>query len=117
MGREINEGTNTEDEALAIMEALRYCRLHNHIHSWLQTYSMLRKNIIDGSWKSPWCIIGHVEKIKQMMEGCIIKVSDICRDWNKLADHLANYALDVGAIECHEFWHVDSQGKRLLNED
>lgn len=51
------------------------------------------------------------------MEGCNIKVSHIYIEGNKLANHLANYALDVGTIECHEFWHLDPQGRRIVNEE
>lgn len=51
------------------------------------------------------------------MEGCNVKVSHIFREGNKLADHLANYALDVENIECQDFWQLDSQGISIVNED
>lgn len=111
--KEINEVSNTEAEAIAIVETPRLCRSHNYSHIWLQTDSMLLKNIIEGSWKSPWCIVEHVEEIMELIKGRNFRVSHIYREGNKLADHLANYALDVGTIECHEFWHLDSQGRRL----
>lgn len=53
----------------------------------------------------------------QLLEGSNYMVSHIFREGNKLADHLANYALDHGNIECQEFWHLDIQGRRLVNED
>ncbi|XP_009609055.1 uncharacterized protein [Nicotiana tomentosiformis] len=37
--REINEATNTEAEALAVVEALSYCREYNYTQIWLQTDS------------------------------------------------------------------------------
>lgn len=43
LGRYIAEGTNTEEEATAIVEALRYCRMHNYNYIWLETDSMLLK--------------------------------------------------------------------------
>nr|XP_016433563.1 PREDICTED: uncharacterized protein LOC107760057 [Nicotiana tabacum] len=49
IGREITEGSNTEAEVVEIVEALRLCRAHNYTHIWLQTDSMLLKNIIEGS--------------------------------------------------------------------
>lgn len=49
LGREITEGSNNEAEAVAIVEALRLCRSQNHTQIWLQTDSMLMKNIIEGS--------------------------------------------------------------------
>lgn len=84
---------------------------------WIQTNSMLLKNNIDGSWKPPWCIADQVEEIMHLLEGCINKVSHIYREGNKLADHLANYVLDFGDIECEEFWQLDIQGRRIVNED
>nr|XP_009589827.1 uncharacterized protein LOC104087127 [Nicotiana tomentosiformis] len=117
VGREIAEGTNTEVEAIAIVESLKNCRLQNYTHIWLEPDSLLLKNIIEGVWKPPWCIVDQVEEIVQLMEGFIFKVTHIYREGNKLADHLANYALEVGTIECHDFWKLDSQSRRLVNED
>ncbi|XP_070034168.1 uncharacterized protein [Nicotiana tomentosiformis] len=117
VGREIAEGTNTKVEAIAIVESLKYCRWQNYTHIWLETDSLLLKNIIEGVWKPPWCIADQVEEILQLMEGFIFKVTHIYRERNKLADHLANYALEVGTIECHDFWQLDSQSRRLVNED
>lgn len=45
------------------------------------------------------------------------KVSHIFREGNKLADHLANYAIDVGEIKCYGFLQLDSQGRRIVNKD
>lgn len=58
MGKEITEGSNTEAEA--IVEALRICRACNYTHIWLQTDSMLMKNIwkghgsLHGAYSSFW---------------------------------------------------------------
>ncbi|XP_070004753.1 uncharacterized protein [Nicotiana sylvestris] len=49
--REISEGTNNESEAVAIVESLKMCKNLNYFQIWLQTYSMLLKNIIEESWK------------------------------------------------------------------
>jgi len=48
---------------------------------------------------------------------CNGRITHIFREGNKLADHLANYALDQGVIECHSFNHLDTQGRRLVNGD
>nr|XP_016492588.1 PREDICTED: uncharacterized protein LOC107812069 [Nicotiana tabacum] len=90
VGKEIEETTNTVAEAKAMVEALRFCRF--------QQYS-------------------HVDKMMQLMNGGNYTVTHIHREGNKLADHLANYALDHGEIECQQFWHLDAQGRRLVNED
>ncbi|XP_016470893.1 uncharacterized protein LOC107793125 [Nicotiana tabacum] len=95
LGREINATTNTEAETVAILEALRICSAHNYMQVWLQTDSLLLKNIVEGLWKPPWCIVEQVEEIWQLLGRDNFKVSHIFREGNKLADHLANYALDV----------------------
>lgn len=43
LGREIQEVTNTEAGAVAILVALRYCVQHRYTHIILQTDSMLIK--------------------------------------------------------------------------
>lgn len=53
VGKEINETTNTEAKAMAIVEALRFCRFQQYSHVCVQTDSMLMKKIMDGSWKPP----------------------------------------------------------------
>ncbi|XP_070017599.1 uncharacterized protein [Nicotiana sylvestris] len=117
VGKEIEEITNTVAEAKAMVEALRFCRFHQYSHVWLQTDSMLLKKIMDGIWKPPWIISEQVEEIMQLMNGSNYTITHIHREGNKLADHLANYALDHGEIECQQFWHLDAQGRRLVNED
>ncbi|XP_070029963.1 uncharacterized protein [Nicotiana sylvestris] len=117
VGKEIEETTNTVAEAKAMVEALRFCRFHQYSHVWLQTDSMLLKTIMDGIWKPPWIISEQVEEMMQLMNGGNYTVTHIHREGNKLADHLANYALDHGEIECQQFWHLDAQGRRLVNED
>ncbi|XP_009791286.1 uncharacterized protein [Nicotiana sylvestris] len=116
-GREISEGTNNVSEAVAIAEALKMCKSFNYFQIWLQTYSMLLKNIIEESWKPPWYITKHVEEILRLKEQSIIKVTHIFREGNTLVYHLANYALDEGNTECHGFWDLDSKGRRIINED
>uniref|UniRef100_A0A1U7Y3W8 Uncharacterized protein LOC104240759 n=1 Tax=Nicotiana sylvestris TaxID=4096 RepID=A0A1U7Y3W8_NICSY len=88
VGKEIEETTNIVAEAK--VEALRFCRF--------QQYS-------------------RVEEMMQLMNGGNYIVTHIYREGNKLADHLANYALDHGEIECQHFWHLDAHGRRLVNED
>ncbi|XP_075092253.1 uncharacterized protein LOC142172518 [Nicotiana tabacum] len=100
VGREIEETTNTVAEPKAMVEALRFCRFQQYPHVWLQTDSMLLKKIMDRIWKPPWIISEQVEEIMQLMTGGNYTVTHIHREGNKLADHLANYALDHGEIEC-----------------
>nr|XP_009759526.1 PREDICTED: uncharacterized protein LOC104212044 [Nicotiana sylvestris] len=112
-GREIKEGSNNEAEATALVEAIRMCRAMNFSNIWLQTDSLMLKNIIDGLWKPPWNIVDVVEEIISLKEGCNFKISHIFREGNKLADHLANYALDSGNIESFNFWELDVSSRRM----
>lgn len=48
-GKKIQESTNMVVETLAIMEALRYCAHHHFTHIWLQTDSMMLKNVIEAN--------------------------------------------------------------------
>lgn len=57
------------------------------------------KNVIERKWSIPWGIMEYVEEIQRLMRICDAKVTHIYREGNKLADHLANYSLDVGPIE------------------
>ncbi|XP_070028734.1 uncharacterized protein LOC142170458 [Nicotiana tabacum] len=117
VGKEIDETTNTQAEARAILEALRYCTNIGISQIWLETDSILLKNTIEGNWKPPWIIEEEVEEIKEMIRRCNGRVSHIYREGNKLADHLANYALNMGNLECHELQHLDTKGRRLVNVD
>lgn len=102
---------------MAIVEALRYCISNHYTHIWLQTDSLLLKNILTGIWKPPWIIAEHVEEILVLLGLCNKKVTHIYREGNKLADHLANYALDSGNIKCYGYWQLDTRGRRIVNDD
>lgn len=116
-GKEINEGTNTEAEATAILEAFTYCLDHHYYLIILHTYSMLLKNVLDGIWIVPWNVAVFVEEIKVLMTRCNISVAHTLREGIKLADHLANYTLDVGSIKCDGFEQLDIQSRRIVNND
>lgn len=60
-------------------------------------------------------VAAYIEEIKVIMERC--NVSHIMREGNKLADYLANHALDNGFIEVNTFDQLDAQGRRIVNSD
>lgn len=62
-------------------------------------------------------IADYVEEIRALILACNATISHIFQEGNKLADHLAKYALDVGDIECHSFADLDSVGRRIVNDD
>lgn len=74
-GMEIQETTNTCAEAMAILEALRYCSRYSIHRLWLQTDSLMLKSVIDGIWKPPWMIAEFVEEIRKMVESSNATIS------------------------------------------
>lgn len=60
---------------------------------------------------------GQVEEIKALKESCHVRVSHIMREGNKLADDLANYALDSGSTEAYDFAKLNIEGRRIVNSD
>lgn len=116
-GKEVQEGTNSESEARAMLEALRYCVEHDFILIELHKDSMLIKNVMTGEWTVPWSVAAYVEEIKELMTQCNVTVDHTLREGNRLADHLANFTLDVGPMEAHCFWELDIRGRRIVNND
>nr|XP_016514683.1 PREDICTED: uncharacterized protein LOC107831437 [Nicotiana tabacum] len=116
-GKEIQEGTNTEAEVKAILEALKYCVDNDYILIDMHTNSMIIKNVLQGVWSIPWTIATEVRAILELMERCNLKLSHTLREGNQLADHIANYALDAGPMECHSFCDLDVKGKKIVNSD
>ncbi|XP_070017375.1 uncharacterized protein [Nicotiana sylvestris] len=117
LGKEINEATNTEAKALAFLEALKIGNEHNYNNVWLQTDSMPIKKFVEELWKTPWCIVKYMEEIWQLMGRGNYRVSHIYREGDKQAYYLANYAIDIGDIEFHGFWQLDSKGRKIVNQD
>nr|XP_016467082.1 PREDICTED: uncharacterized protein LOC107789726 [Nicotiana tabacum] len=116
-GKEIQEGTNSIAEAKAISEALKFCVQHDYVLIDLHTDSMVLQKVITGEWKPPWVLGSLVEEIMDLMKRANVKISHTLREGNKLADHIANYALDNGLLECYGFEDLDVQGRKLVNSD
>lgn len=117
LGKEIPHATNNEAEALAIVDALKYCVEQGFTQIILQNDSMLMKNVLKGKWVTPWNISEYMEESRNIMEGFNVRISHIVREGNNLVDHLANYALDIGDIEASCFAQLDSQGRKIMNSD
>ncbi|XP_060182163.1 uncharacterized protein LOC132611812 [Lycium barbarum] len=117
--KEMNDpmSTNTEVEALAILQALRYLKNNQLDKIRIETDSLLLRNIIQMTWEVPWQIVTMVEEIWKLMEGKTVVIEHIYREGNKLADHLANLALDNGDVLFNSFQEMDCQGKRIVSSD
>ncbi|XP_059284936.1 uncharacterized protein LOC132038264 [Lycium ferocissimum] len=94
---EIGYATNIEAEIVAILEAL--CK------------------ILSEEWKPPWNIAGWVEEVKEYKRDLDVIFNHILREANKLADALANFALDKGPLQCYLFEELNVQMRRILNSD
>lgn len=116
-GKEIEEGTNTEAEVKAILEALRYCVANEYILIDSHTDLMVAGNVILGEWNVPWSVVGYMEEIMELMDRCNMKISHTLREGNKLGDHIANYALDIGPVECNGFSDLDIHERKIVNSD
>lgn len=58
----------------------------------------------------------EVEEIHRLLQLCNGRVTNIFREDTRLADQLANSALDNGSIERDEFNQLDSMGWRIVND-
>ncbi|XP_060195461.1 uncharacterized protein LOC132624750 [Lycium barbarum] len=109
--------TNTQAEAMVIVQALRYMKERQYQQIIIETDSLLLKNIILKVWEIPWQIIEMVEEIWRLMNNKIVRVIHIMREGNMLADHLANLALDHGEVDSESFQELGIQGRRWINND
>lgn len=78
---------------------------------------MLMKNMIEVSWDAPWAVNTYLEEIKELIVRSNNRFSHIMREGNKLADYLANYALDNGYFEAQSFDQLEPQGRTIVNND
>lgn len=49
---------------MAILETLKYSMANDIFNIWVQTDSMMLKNVIEGVWKPPWVIEKEVNEIR-----------------------------------------------------
>ncbi|XP_060181602.1 uncharacterized protein LOC132611207 [Lycium barbarum] len=74
--------TNTDSEALALLEAARYC-LSQHFYSFiLEIDSLLMNNILDRQWKPPWNIAFVVEETLDIIDNADVQVLHILSEGN-----------------------------------
>ncbi|XP_059295437.1 uncharacterized protein LOC132048767 [Lycium ferocissimum] len=115
--KEIGEATNTESEAIALLEAAKFY-LSKHMYSFiLETDSMMMKKIVDREWRPPWNIAYVVEELLEIIDNAEVEVLHIMREGNQLADHLDNVALDFGEVTANGFAELDTKGRKILNSD
>ncbi|XP_059295500.1 uncharacterized protein LOC132048832 [Lycium ferocissimum] len=99
------------------------CRNHNGDIIYAQaaqiadTTNML-KRILEGSSSTLWHLITIIEDIQMFIQLCSVYMQHIYREGNKIADYLANMALDTGSkLEINGFQDLPSTGRTLINMD
>ncbi|XP_060200275.1 uncharacterized protein LOC132628511 [Lycium barbarum] len=100
---EIGITTNVDAEVMAILQAMRYCKNENLDNIIVQTDCEIVYKILQEGWKPPWGIASWIEEILELKVNRTILFSHILREGNKLADAIANQALDEANVECHGF--------------
>ncbi|XP_055815515.1 uncharacterized protein LOC129885304 [Solanum dulcamara] len=100
---EIGYATNIEAEIVALLEALKYCKQQGLNNIIFQTDSQTSQKILIGEWKPPWNIAVWVAEVEEYKKDLDVIFKHTLREANKLADALANYALDEGPLQCHMF--------------
>ncbi|XP_059285194.1 uncharacterized protein LOC132038560 [Lycium ferocissimum] len=109
--------TNTDAEVMAIVEAMRYCRNEGLDNIIVQTNSEMIYKILEEGWKPLWGIFNWIEEILEIKNAMTVSFSHILRKGNKLADALANQALDKASLQCHNFQELPSMCRKILNSD
>ncbi|KAH0650456.1 hypothetical protein KY284_030368 [Solanum tuberosum] len=99
--KEIDEplSTNTQAETMALLNALNYIKTAQLDKVIIETDSLVLKNIVERVWKVPWKVVNILEEIWKLMQGKTLIISHNFRERNKLADYLANLALEKGTIQ------------------
>lgn len=62
-------------------------------------------------------IVTLMEELWEIMGNMSITVTHTQREGNKIADHLANLALDQGRVQITSFQQMKVEGRRLINND
>ncbi|XP_059285813.1 uncharacterized protein LOC132039329 [Lycium ferocissimum] len=109
--------TNTQAEVMAILQALRFIKHTQRDQVLIETDSLLLVKVIHKIWEVPWQIVNEMEEIWEIMATRSISVNHILREGNKMADYLANLALDNGSVLVSSFQQLEREGRRLLNND
>ncbi|XP_055800831.1 uncharacterized protein LOC129870195 [Solanum dulcamara] len=114
---EIGYATNIEAEIVALLEALKYCKQQGLNNIIFQTDSQTIQNILTGDWKPPWIIADWIQQVEEYKRDLDVLFKHTLREANKLADALANYALDEGPMQCYLFKDLTVHMRRILNSD
>ncbi|KAM7493274.1 hypothetical protein LguiB_027883 [Lonicera macranthoides] len=82
--------TNSIAEAKALLQGLQVSKEKEFDHIDIEVYSLMLKNIIEGSMATPWSIAYEVRKIKHLLSHMEYIIAHTYRESNQAADFLAN---------------------------
>lgn len=76
------------------------------------------KRVLDKVWEPPWNIIRQVEEINKLISCCVVDITHVLREGNKIANHLASLTLEQNAIiQVASYCELDTQGRKITNSD
>ncbi|KAH0709462.1 hypothetical protein KY284_010889 [Solanum tuberosum] len=108
--------TNVEAEIRAILEAIGYCVNKKMKKIILESDMLLMVKIINEAWKMPWVIVEEFDELKQEMTTLELKTQHMYREGNKLADYLANLAINSTEKKTFSsFQQLLSLGRKIIN--
>lgn len=108
--------TNTEEESLAIKQALEYCYEENIIDFIIEINSLSLKKMILNQWKIPWELAKTMEEIRDYIQKLNIIIIHAFKEGNTVVDSLANEVIESqGMKEFYKFQQLSVQTRKLIN--
>ncbi|XP_015160257.1 14.7 kDa ribonuclease H-like protein [Solanum tuberosum] len=83
---------NIEAETVAILKALRYCKIKKINKVLIETDSLVVTKMIRNEWKIPWNQVEEIEEIQEIIENIQADITHVFREANQLVDKLVNEA-------------------------
>ncbi|KAH0709944.1 hypothetical protein KY284_011371 [Solanum tuberosum] len=115
--KRIGHGANIQAEALAILNALRYCKNNSIVKALIESDSLTLTKMIRKEWRVSWQQAEIIEEV----QGLLItqfNIKRVFRDSNKLADKIANEAFNYeNAMQIQNYNHLSAECKIILEEE
>ncbi|XP_049360645.1 uncharacterized protein LOC125825343 [Solanum verrucosum] len=118
-GRGFGVNSNLVVEVLAFKMGLEYCINHHYLPLTMETDSLAIKNILDGGWETPWCIIVDITKIKSLLVESNTTVEHTYMEGNKLADFFAKrvYFAGTDLLTYSSIQEISREARSILQLD
>ncbi|KAK4716420.1 hypothetical protein R3W88_014758 [Solanum pinnatisectum] len=82
--------TYLEDEIVAILKALRYCKCNKILKVLIETDSLGVAKMIRKEWKIPWNQAKEMEEVQEIMQDIQARIKHVFREANQLVEKLVN---------------------------